>query len=188
MATMLFWCHNALECGLTVLPGAPCTLANAGAPSALRYLKAWIQRPAWVDCYKTTSLYNSAMMMAAAQTIHKMAGLMHSRSEPFLLSMTICMCVILDGLIVFRYTWPPPYLTAPDAVDGGRDLYVIMARARRLDLGYMHAVGAFTPRFVAIDAGNAEEELGPVVGHGIQCSPRHRMPFASRHEGSNACR
>jgi hypothetical protein len=43
-----------------------------------RYIKAWIKRPAWVDCYKTTSLYNSAMMMAAAQTIHKMAGFMHS--------------------------------------------------------------------------------------------------------------
>jgi hypothetical protein len=45
------------------------------------------------------------------------------------------MRVILDGLIVRRYTWPTPYSTAPDAVDGGRDLYVIMARARRLDLG-----------------------------------------------------
>jgi glutathione S-transferase len=40
MATMLFWCHNALECGLSVLPQAPCTLADVGAPSALRYLQA----------------------------------------------------------------------------------------------------------------------------------------------------
>ena len=39
---------------------------------------------------------------------------------------------------------------APDALDGGRQLYLIMARMRRLDLGYMAAVGAFHPRQVQL--------------------------------------
>jgi len=31
MATMLVWCHNALACGLSIMPQAPCTLAHVGA-------------------------------------------------------------------------------------------------------------------------------------------------------------
>ena len=129
---MLFWCHNAVECGLCILPAAPCTLADVGAPSARRYLDAWAARPSWAACYKTTSLFSAAVMMAAVQTIVK---------------------------------------HAPDAVNGGSDLYRVMARARRLDRHYMDSVGAYAPRFVPVFKPNPdtdteedgpEEENGPV--------------------------
>jgi len=40
----------------------------------------------------------------------------------------------------------------------------------------------------ATTASGASARAGTGVGPGRYCSPRHRMPFKSRNEGSNACR
>ena len=102
MGTMLFWCHNALESGLSPVPQAPCSLADVGAPSVRGYLEAWVARPSWKACYKTDSLFSAAHVMVAAGIIAK---------------------------------------TAPDVCNGGKDMFVVMERARRLDRGYCTAVG-----------------------------------------------
>ena len=54
LATMLYWSHNALECGLSPLPQAPCSLKEVGAPTALEYLQRWVRRPSWTECYRAT--------------------------------------------------------------------------------------------------------------------------------------
>ena len=102
MCTMLFFCINALESGLSPVPRAPCSLADVGAPSVQGYLEAWVARPSWKACYKTDSLYSAAQVMAGA-------GLMAK--------------------------------TCPELCNGGKDMYVVMERARRLDRDYCTAVG-----------------------------------------------
>ena len=69
LATMLYWSHNALECGLSPLPQAPCSLKEVGAPTALEYLQRWVRRPSWMECYKSDSLYSAASMMVACQML-----------------------------------------------------------------------------------------------------------------------
>ena len=69
LATMLYWSHNALECGLSPLPQAPCSLKEVGAPSALEYLQRWVRRPSWKECYKSDSMYSAATMMVACQML-----------------------------------------------------------------------------------------------------------------------
>ena len=69
LATMLYWSHNALECGLSPLPQAPCSLKEVGAPTALEYLQRWVRRPSWTECYKSGSLYSAASMMVACQML-----------------------------------------------------------------------------------------------------------------------
>jgi len=69
LATMLYWSHNALECGLSPLPQAPCSLKEVGAPTALEYLQRWVRRPSWTECYKSDSLYSAASMMVACQML-----------------------------------------------------------------------------------------------------------------------
>ena len=73
LVTMLFWAHNALECGLMPVPQAPCSLADIGAPSLRLYLQRWVRRPSWKECYKSDSLYSVATMMQACATVTKMA-------------------------------------------------------------------------------------------------------------------
>ena len=73
MATMLYWALNMVEFGLCGIPQAPCSVEDVGAPSIRTYLERWAKRPSWKECYKTTSLYNSATVTVYAYRFSKMA-------------------------------------------------------------------------------------------------------------------
>jgi len=63
---------------------------------ARRYLEAWVARPSWAACYKSTSLYSAATVMVAAGMIAK---------------------------------------KCPEICNDGKDMFIVMERARRLDRG-----------------------------------------------------
>ena len=60
--TMFLFSHNIFAAGLTADPAAPCSLADAGAPSLWPYIERWMERPSYLKCYRTKSKYHTPPM------------------------------------------------------------------------------------------------------------------------------
>lgn len=69
MAVIAHWLHNALESGLSLLPVAPCSLADAGAPAMDAYLLRWSSRPSWREATKSKSRFSAGTVRAVVASV-----------------------------------------------------------------------------------------------------------------------